>query len=321
MNKKMTDYYETLGLNKSATSEEIKKAYRKLALQYHPDKNPGDKLAEERFKEISEAYAVLSDPEKRRQYDTFGASGFHQRFSQEDIFRNFDLDSILRQFGFGGSFRSSGGGGFRSSASSAFEQMFRGAGSAFSGMGGMGGGCGGCQPAPGADLHYTLSITLEEVLKGADKTVTLRTGGGQQSISVKVPKGIEDGKKLRLSGKGAPSASGGPNGDMYLKIQVAPHPQFQREDDDLVVERRISFSQACLGTEIDVESLEGKKFHVKVPAGVQQDARLRIKGFGLPAGPLGNERGDLLVKLAVAVPKTLTPEQEKLVRSLAEAGL
>ena len=315
MNKKMTDYYEALGLNKGATPEEIKKAYRKLALKYHPDKNPGDKMAEERFKEISEAYAVLSDPEKRRQYDTFGASGFHQRFSQEDIFRNFDLDSILRQFGFGGSFRSSGtGGGFRSG----FEQMFRGAGSAFSGMGG---GCGGCQPAPGADLHYTLSITLDDVLKGADKTVTLRTGGGQQNIAVKVPKGIENGKKLRLSGKGAPSASGGPNGDMYLKIQVAPHPQFQREDDDLVVERRISFSQACLGTEIDVESLEGKKFHVKVPAGVQQDARLRIKGFGLPAGPLGNERGDLLVKLAVEVPKTLNPEQEKLVQSLAAAGL
>lgn len=320
MNKKKTDYYEALGLAKGATAGEIKKAYRKLALRYHPDKNPGNKVAEEKFKEISEAYAVLSDPEKRRQYDTFGSAGFHQRFSQEDIFRNFDLDSILRQFGFGGGFGGAsafGGGSFRTGGgggTSPFEQMFRGAG-------------GGCQQdcrqtAAGADLHYTLAITLEDVLHGAEKTVSLRQPDGvQQSISVRVPRGIENGKKLRVAGKGAPSASGGPNGDMYLKIQLAPHPHFQRNEDDLVVERRISFSQACLGTEIEVESLEGRRFHVRVPAGVQQDARLRIKGFGLPAGPIGDARGDLLVRVAVAVPRHLTETQEKLVRELAADGL
>ncbi|NLZ16769.1 MAG: DnaJ domain-containing protein [Desulfobulbaceae bacterium] len=317
MNKKINDYYETLGLSKDASAEEIKKAYRKLALKYHPDKNHGNKSAEEKFKEISEAYAVLSDPEKRRQYDTFGSAGFHQRFSQEDIFRNFDLDSILRQFGFGGGFRGAssfrtGGGG------SPFENIFQGS------MGRSGCGSGGCSPqaVAGADLNYTLNISLDDVLQGAEKTVTVRQpGSGQQSISVKVPKGIEHGKRLRLSGRGAPSPQGGPPGDMYLKINLTPHPRFQREEDDLVVEHKISFSQACLGANIEVESLEGKKFNVKVPAGVQADARLRIKGHGLPAGPMGDERGDLLVKLAVAVPKELSPEQETLIQSLAENGL
>lgn len=311
MNKKKSDYYEALGLNKDASAEAIKKAYRKLALRYHPDKNQGNKAAEEKFKEISEAYAVLSDPEKRRQYDTFGSAGFHQRFSQEDIFRNFDLDAILRQFGFGSSFRSAGS--FRSA--SPFEHLFRGGGSYQSDAHSP-------QASPGADLNYSLHISLEEVLHGAEKTVTVRQpGGGQQNISVKVPKGIEEGKRLRLAGRGAPSAYGGPPGDMYLKIHISPHSRFRREEDDLVLEHRISFSQACLGVSIEVETLEGKKFSVKVPAGVQQDARLRIKGYGLPAGPIGEERGDLLVRVAVAVPKTLSPEQEALVHTLAENGL
>lgn len=322
MNKKMTDYYEALGLSKTASTEEIKKAYRKLAFKYHPDKNQGNKAAEEKFKEISEAYAVLSDPEKRQQYDTFGSAGFHQRFSQEDIFRNFDLDSILRQFGFGGGL----GGGFRGAGSfrtagggSPFENLFQGGG-----MGGSGCRGGSCAPQPvaGADLNYTLNITLEDVLNGAEKTVTFRQPNGeQQSISVKVPKGIEHGKRLRLSGRGSSSPNGGPPGDMYLKINLTPHSRFQREEDDLVVEHKISFSQACLGAGIEVESLEGKKFNVKVPPGVQQDARLRIKGHGLPAGPMGGERGDLLVKLAVTVPKVLSPEQEELIQTLAASGL
>jgi curved DNA-binding protein len=313
------EYYQILGVAKTASADEIKKAYRKLALKYHPDKNPGDKQAEEKFKEISEAYAVLSDPEKRQQYDTFGSTGFRQRYSQEDIFRNFDLNDILHQFGFGGGFRPGGGSfrtsGFRSGGGgSPFDNIFAGAG--------MRGGCSGCGPQPvqGGDLTYELTVTLEDVLRGAEKTVSLRQGGQTQNVSVKVPKGIEDGKRLRLSGKGAPSATGGPAGDLYLKIHVAEHPVFQRADDDLVVEHRIPFSQACMGTTIEVSTLDGKKFNVKVPAGVQQEAKLRIKGHGLPAGPIGH-RGDLLVKIAVRIPKALTPEQEKAVTALAAVGL
>lgn len=313
------EYYEVLGVAKTATADEIKKAYRKLALKHHPDKNPGDKAAEEKFKEISEAYAVLSDAEKRKQYDTFGSTGFRQRYSQEDIFRNFDLNDILRQFGFGGGFRGTGGfhtGGFRTAGGgSPFEGMF---GQTMRG-GGCGGGC-GPQPVKGGDLTYELTVTLEDVLHGAEKTISLRQNGRSQNVSVKVPKGIEDGKRLRLPGKGGPSSSGGPPGDLYLKVHVADHPVFQRVDDDLVVEHRLPFSEACFGTSIEVATLGGKKFNVKVPPGVQQDAKLRIKGHGLPAGPIGH-RGDLLVKIVVQVPRTLTPEQEEAVRSLAAVSL
>jgi curved DNA-binding protein len=161
-----------------------------------------------------------------------------------------------------------------------------------------------------------MTVSLEDVLHGAEKTISLRQNGKTQNVSVKIPKGIEDGKRLRLSGKGAPSSSGGSAGDLYLKVHVAEHPVFQRAEDDLVVEHRIPFSEACLGTTLEVATLDGKKFNVKVPAGVQQEAKLRIKGHGLPAGPIGH-RGDLLVKIAVRIPKILTPEQEEAVKTLA----
>jgi DnaJ-class molecular chaperone with C-terminal Zn finger domain len=172
----------------------------------------------------------------------------------------------------------------------------------------------------GNDLTYEMIVSLEDVLHGAEKTISLRQDGQIQNVAVKIPKGIEDGKRLRLSGKGAPSPSGGEAGDLYLKVHVAAHPVFQRVDDDLVVECRIPFSEACLGTSLEVTTLDGKKFNVKVPAGVQQEAKLRIKGHGLPPGPIG-QRGDLLVKIAVRIPKTLTPEQESVVKAMAEVSL
>lgn len=313
--QKAMDYYETLGVSKSASAEEIKKAYRKLALKYHPDKNNGDKNAEAKFKQISEAYAVLSDKDKRRQYDTYGSTGFHQRFSQEDIFRGFDLNSILRQFGFGNTSFGTGTSFRASQGANPFESIF----GNVSGMGCQGGGC-RPQPMKGHDLTYELSISLEDVLHGAEKTISLRQNGKNQNVSVKVPKGIESGKRLRLNGKGAPSGSGGPPGDLYLKVNVAPHPDFSRDGDDLIHEKRIPFSKACLGTEIEITSLEGKRFKVKVPAGVQQESRLRIKGYGLPSGPIG-ERGDLYVKIAVKIPQMLSPEQQGVIGKLAEAGL
>lgn len=307
------EYYETLGIAKTASAAEIKKAYRQLALKYHPDKNQGDKTAEAKFKEISEAYAVLSDPEKKKQYDTYGSSGFHQRYSQEDIFRNFDLNDILRGFGGGSTqFRTNMGGGGQ-----AFHSFFGQAGP------GRTGGCGGgaChQPEKGHDLTYQLVVTLEEVLHGAEKNITLRTNGSSQNVTVKVPKGIEAGKKLRLKGKGAPSPQGGAPGDLYLKVEVSKHDRFTREGDDLICENLVSFSDACLGTKVEVETLEGKKFMVNVPAGIRHDAKLRIKGHGLPSGPVGH-RGDIYVKFVVQVPEHLSPEQEKLVLGLQEAGL
>ena len=306
------DYYALLGVSKNATTDEIKKAYRKLALKYHPDKNPGNKEAEARFKEISEAYAVLSDPEKRRQYDTIGASGFHQRYSQEDIFKNFDINDILRQFGFGTTgFRT--GTTFRTrSKGHPFEDLF----------GQSMGSTGRPQPAPaGQDLNYELTISLEDVLNGPKKTISLRQNGQTRNIAVAIPRGIEEGKKLRLAGKGAPSSLGGPPGDLYLLIKIAPHPVFTREGHNLIVEKKVPFSDACLGTTIEVEGLDRKKFKVRVPAGVQQESRLRIRNQGLPAGPRDRRRGDIFIKIGVQIPRSLTREQKKAVKKLRELGL
>ena len=314
------DYYETLGVAKSATPEEIKKVYRKLALKYHPDKNPGNKAAEEKFKQISEAYAVLSDPEKKKQYDTYGSADFHQRYSQEDIFRNFDLNDILRQFGFG-----SGMGGGRQSSTFRTNMGGMGGGTQYSffGQNPMGGGCGGgtCQqPEKGQDLTYQITVTLDDVLSGAERNITLRKNGQTQNVSVKIPKGIEAGKKLRLKEQGGASPYGGSPGDLYLKVDIAPNAHFLREGDDLVTAKTISFSEACLGCTVEVESLEKRKFAVKVPGGSACDSRLRIKNYGLPAGPAG-DRGDLYVKIHVKVPKKLNQEQKELIEKLKESGL
>ena len=237
------DYYDVLGVSKEATPSEIKKTYRKLALKYHPDKNKGDKASETKFKEISEAYAVLSDPEKKQQYDRFGSAQFHQQYSQEDIFRNFNLNDIFSQFDFGSrggsaSFRSGmGGNGGGNPFSSFFSQ-------------GQSAGCGGggCRPSPakGQDMTYQISVALEEVLNGAERTITLRRNGEEHNVSVKIPKGIEAGKKLRLQGKGGESPNGGPPGDLYLKVEIQPDSKFSRETDDLVVEKLIYSVPMCM---------------------------------------------------------------------------
>jgi len=311
------DYYEVLGVKKDSSAQDIKKAYRKLAMKYHPDRNKGDKEAEEKFKKISEAYAVLSDTEKRKQYDTFGDTGFQQRYSQEDIFRGFDLGDILKEFGLGGM----GGGGFRASSGqgSPFETFF------FQ-SGGPGGGRatyrspGQQQAVKGSDLTYELAVSLEEILSGSEKTISLRREGKTENVSVKIPKGIKSGQKLRLSGKGSPSPYGGHPGDLFLVINEQQHPAFTREGNDLVVVKRIPFSNACLGSEVNVQSLEGKDLKVKVPAGIQQQSKLRLKGHGLPVGKTGG-RGDIYVKFMVDIPKKLTREQKKLIHELQEKGL
>ncbi len=308
------DYYELLGVKKESSPSEIKKAYRKLALKYHPDKNKGEKKSETKFKEINEAYAVLSDPEKKKQYDLYGSTDFHQRYSQEDIFRGFDLNDVLRQFGFGGANQSthfrSGMGGGNGGFSTFFNQ-------------GQAGGCGGgCNSSleKGQDMTYQVTVSLEEVLNGAERTISLRKNGTPQNVSVKIPKGIEAGKKLRLQGQGGNSRNGGSPGDLYLKVDIASNDKFSRDGDDLVIQKLITFSEACLGTSVEVETLEGRKFVVKVAPGTTHDSRLRLKGYGLPIGPLG-ERGDLHVRLGVKVPKELTEEQAKAIQELRDCGL
>jgi curved DNA-binding protein len=313
------DYYKVLGVEKKATAAEIKKAYRKLALKYHPDKNQGNKEAEEKFKQISEAYAVLSDDEKRQQYDTYGSEGFQQRYSQEDIFRGADLGDILREFGInlggGGrsfSFRTSRGGGNPFASFFHQDQEDLGGYQNFQRA--------GIRPR-GGDLTLELPVTLEEVLHGAGKLIALGSrGSADEKVSVKIPAGIETGKKLRMAGKGQPSPAGGQPGDLFLLIKVLPHALFIREGDDLIVDRKVPFTTLALGGKADVPTLEGKTLSVKIPACTQTNARLRLKGHGLPHGPKG-PRGDLFVRLNAEIPKSLTKEQKKLLSELQEKGL
>jgi curved DNA-binding protein len=313
------DYYKILGVSKSATAEEIKKAYRKLAMKYHPDRNQGDKAAEDMFKDVSEAYAVLSDTEKRKQYDTFGADGFQSRFSQEDIFRGFDFDSIFGEFGFGRGggaqnifsqiFGSRGGGG---------HYQYRRSGSPFGSSYGDFQGRG--QEVKGQDLIYELPVSLDELVETTTKVFSYGMEGESQRISVKVPAGIRSGQKLRLQGKGQASPFGGPPGDLYIQIKVLEHPVFRREGDDLYFKQKIPFTDAVLGAEIEVQTIDNKRLKLKVPPGTQNNAKLRLKGYGMPRMK-GNGRGDAYAEISVLVPKKLSKKQKEIVESLREAGL
>jgi curved DNA-binding protein len=315
----MKDYYEILGVSKNATPEEIKKAYRRLAVKYHPDKNPGDKEAEERFKEINEAYAVLSDPEKRRQYDVFGAEGFHQRFTKEDIFRGFDIGDLFKDLGFGTEeiFSRIFGRGFASRGTRGRQNV----GFDFGGFS-TGGPFGGFQQQAvrGQDLEIELQITLEDVVRGAERRISFRRNGQIENISVKIPKGIEEGKKLRIAGKGGFSPYGGPPGDLYIRIRYMDHPMFKREGNDLILEREVPFSEAALGTQIQVPTLEGKTLNVKIPPGTSSQSKIRIRGYGLPSMK-GGPKGDLYLRVNVRVPRTLTQRQRELIEELRKEGL
>lgn len=304
-----SDYYKTLGVDKKATAEEIKKAFRKLAVKYHPDRNPNDKSAEDKFKEINEAYAVLSDPQKKEQYDTFGSSGFHKQYSQEDIFRNFDFGNAYKDMG--GGF---GGGG----AEDIFSRLF---GGGFGGGFGRGAGRGGFRAGPqkGSDLEMETDISFRDAVLGSEKVVAFRRNGQREELKVRIPAGVDNGSKVRISGKGGQGEGGGPAGDLFLIIRVLPDPVFSRDGGDLFVERPIPFSAACLGTSLDVPTLEGDK-RIKVPAGIQPGTKIRLKGYGVKP-PGSNAKGDLYVKINVHVPESLNGEQKKLVEELAKKGI
>jgi curved DNA-binding protein len=300
------DYYKILGLNRTADEAEIKKAYRKLAMKYHPDHAKGDKAAEEKFKKISEAYAVLSDKEKRQEYDTFGSEGFRQRFSQEDIFRGFDINDILREFGFGGEAFG------RESRGTRFSY---GTGQPFGGRGRQ-----QAQSVKGSDLIYELPLTLREAAFGTTKDVTIQNQGASERVTVKIPKGMGAGKKLRLAGKGNPGPFGGPRGDLYIQATLMEDAVFSVDGQDLVTNRDIKITEALLGATISVPTLDEKQYNLKIPAGAKSGTKLRLPGHGLPAMQ-GSKRGDLYVRLHIQVPKDLTREQRELIEKLAETGI
>ncbi|MFC1867025.1 DnaJ C-terminal domain-containing protein [Thermodesulfobacteriota bacterium] len=311
------DYYSLLGVSKSASSAEIKKAYRKLAMKYHPDHNKGDSAAETKFKDISEAYAVLSDQEKRKQYDNFGSEGFQNRFSQEDIFREFDFGNIFREFGFEG--RGRGQNIFSQIFGNMGQNNFRGGRSQHNSPFGAYGGR--AQPVKGKDIIYELALTMEEAFTNTEKIISYQAAGPKQDkLSVKIPEGVSTGKKLRLQGKGQPGLNGGPNGDLYIQIKVLEHPDLRREADDLILKREIKFSEAVLGSEIEVHTIDKKKLRLKIPPKTQSNAKFRLKGYGMPHMN-GNGRGDAYVIVNISVPKRLDKKQKELLKEISEAGL
>jgi molecular chaperone DnaJ len=349
------DYYELLGVGRNASDEEIKKAYRKLALKFHPDKNAGDKSAEEKFKEIGEAYEALSDPQKRAAYDQFGHAAFDPRARANRGSSFHDPFEIFREV-FGGT---AGG--------SIFESFF-------------GGGQDPSQPQRGADLRYDLEITLEEAALGCEKEISVTkldhcdacngsgmepdsktrgcpTCGGRgqvltargifsiaqtcphcnglgrilekpckschgngrrehhSKIKLRIPPGVDTGSRLRSSSNGEAGFRGGPSGDLYVILHLKSHEIFQREGDDLLCEMPISFIQAVLGAEIEVPTLEGKAT-IKIPASTQPGALFRVKGKGL-RNLHGHSHGDLHVRIQVEVPTRLTSEQKTKLQEFA----
>lgn len=294
-----TDYYKVLGVDKNASQEDIKKAFRKLAVKYHPDRNPGDKSAEDKFKELNEAYAVLSDPKKKEEYDTFGSSGFHKQYTQEDIFRNFD---------FGGTFKDMGMG---DGGEDIFSRLF--------GFGKGGRNPFKSGPRKGADHEMETDISFRDAAQGCEKVIAFRRSGVREELKVRIPAGVDNGSRIRIAGKGAPGDGGGQSGDLYLIVRVLPDPVFTREGGDLFVERSIPFTGACLGISLDVPTLEGNR-RIKVPSGIQPGTKIRLKGCGIKALS-SNTKGDLYVKINIHVPESLNADQKKLVEDLVKKGL
>src|SRR5690625_901573 len=296
------DFYQVLGVSKDADDATIKKAYRKLARDLHPDRNPGDAAAESRFKDVGEAYAVLSDPEQRKQYDALRAmAGGGARFSAGSggaSAGGFE-DLCNGMFGGGGRTRfSTGGGGFED----ILQDMF----------GGGSGGFASRRAQRGADVAATATLPFRSAVEGA--TVQLTTNG--RSMNVKIPAGVSDGQKIRLRGKGQPGRGGGEPGDMIVTVHVEPHPVFSLEGRNLRVTVPVTFAEAALGATIDVPTLSGDTVRVRVPAGTPSGRTLRVKGRGVDT-PKGT--GDLLVTIQVAVPTNLSTKAKRAVEAFAHA--
>ncbi len=315
------DYYDILGVSRDASQKDIKKAYRKLAAKYHPDKNPDDKEAENKFKEVGEAYDVLSDPEKRKMYDRFGHDWkrYQQAGASAEDFGgwqqargangghyqrvNFNVEDL-----FGGGSGQRGGG---SPFSSIFEQF-------------VGGGRGQQgsqqfhrqqqQAQKGQDVEANLQIRLREAYHGGSRKVNIR---GEQ-VKVKIPKGIRDGKRIRLKGKGRPGGRGGSHGDLYLKIKIRPEENYERRGDDLYYTHDIDLYTAVLGGKTYVPTMEGNKVKLQIPPETQNGKLFRLGGLGMPNFKNNDKHGDLYVRTNVKIPGNLSSKEKEKFKELAE---
>lgn len=294
------DYYEILGVGKNASDDEIKKAYRKLAVKYHPDKNPGDKEAEAKFKEINEAHDVLSDKQKRARYDQFGHAGvggaggspFGGAGGNPFAGGNFNFNGQTFNFDFGGN-------------GSAFDDIL---GSIF----GFGGGA--RRPRRGADYQTAVTLSFEEAIFGTTKEVSV----SGESLKVKIPAGIDDGMSIRLRGKGGAAPEGGSEpGDLYVRVRVKPHKHLTREGAIILSEEKISMVDAALGCEIEVETVDGL-ITMRVPAGTQSGTPFKLSGHGVPFRSDG-DRGPHIVTVVVETPKNLSKKQKELLEEFKKA--
>ena len=296
------DFYSVLGVPKDADAATIKKAYRKLARQEHPDHNPGDAKAEARFKDVGEAYAVLSDPEQRGQYDQLRAMAGGPRFTAggrggagfEDVFGG--------MFGGGQS-----GGRVRYTnapgGAAGFEDLL-------GGLFGNAGAAGGFGPQQGADLATSATLPFRQAVEGS--TVSLSVEG--RTVNARIPAGVRDGQKIRLRGKGRPGAGGGPAGDLVITVRVTPHPVFSIDGDNLRITVPVAFDEAALGATIEVPTLDGATVRVKVPEGTPSGRVLRVKGKGIPGS-----KGDLLITVQVVVPQRLSSAAREAVQAFGIA--
>jgi curved DNA-binding protein len=305
------DYYATLGLTKGATADEIKKAFRKLAREHHPDKNAGNKESEAKFKEVSEAYEVLSDPEKRKKYDQLGSryKDYERSGGRAD---DFNWQEWAANQGAGGGF---GGGGFSSDQfggmSDFFKNVFGGGG--FGGGGGFSGGARRTRAMKGHDVQANAEISLEEAYKGTARLVTV----GDHKLEVKFKPGIADGQTLKISGKGMPGSGGGPAGDLLISVTIVGMDGYERRGDDLYKDMPVDFYTAVLGGAVTIQTFRGK-LKVTVPPEIQQGHLLKLKGQGMPKYGAPDSYGDLYVRLQVQTPQKLSEREKELFKELAE---
>lgn len=283
------DYYEVLGVSKNASDDEIKKAYRKLAIKYHPDKNPGNKEAEEKFKEVSEAHEILSDKQKRARYDQFGHAGVGGNTGNP----------------FDGSGNPFGNGNFNFNGQS-FNFDFGNGGGLDDILGSIFGFGSARRPRRGTDYQTSVTVSFEEAIFGTTKTIS----NNGKDIKIKIPAGIDDGMSIRLRGKGGEAPEGGEKGDLYVRIRVKPHKHLTREGAIILSEETINMVDAALGTEIEVETVDGK-ITMKVPAGTQSGTPFKLSGHGVPFRSDG-DRGPHIVTVIVETPKNLSKKQKEL---------
>lgn len=307
MHMEYKDYYKILGIDKSSSQEDIKKAYRKLAVKYHPDKNPNDKNAEARFKEISEAYEVLKDPEKRKKYDQLGMN-----WKQYQDAGNFDWSQFGsgqdRQFHFEGDLEDLfGDSGFSAFGGTGFSDFFN----AFFGGGFKTQGSGQQRRThmPGQDYHADMQVTLGEAYQGTSRIINVKG----EKLRITIKPGAYEGQELRIKDKGGQGTGG--RGDLYVRVHVKQHSKFQRKDNDLITDINVDLYTAMLGGQAQVDTINGK-LNVKIPKGTQPGATLRLKGKGMPVYNQPGRYGDLLIKINVSIPKNLSEEEETLIKKL-----